>query len=238
MCLRNFLLHSKCESHLFYLWCFCFTCESWLIKFRWDSLPQTSFVGMVFQVLGPMKFPKSHPLWSKREQPNNHTLSSFPIKVAEPLRKAFSLKKPDGSEGVPKFPRSLVIQWYLDCEAEKWQGWPNDQCLSLLRFTESDVIFRDFISLMGGACYLYWMCRLNEHAETTALNFFTCRSSSASLGYVTASSFVELPITFNGQLPKILQSKSSGGWQLFGIVGNIGPLWSFFMTIWRCIDEL
>jgi len=39
--------------------------------------------------------------------------------VAEPLRKAFSLKKPDGSEGVPKFPRSLVvIQCYLDCEAE------------------------------------------------------------------------------------------------------------------------
>lgn len=65
-----------------------------------------------------MKFP-SHILFEAKENnPTTTQESSCPIKVAEPLRKAFSLKKPDGSEGVPKFPRSLVIQCYLDCEAE------------------------------------------------------------------------------------------------------------------------
>lgn len=99
----------------FYLWCFCFTCESLInyCKFRWDSLPHTSFlVQWSFQVASSLK--------QKRTTQQPHSCSSFPIgKVAEPLRKAFSLKKPDGSEGVPKFPRSLVvIQCYLDCEAE------------------------------------------------------------------------------------------------------------------------
>lgn len=61
----------------------------------------------------------------------------------------------------------------------KWQGWPNDRCLSLLRFTESDVIFRDVISLMGGACYLLdtrkW-CAILDKSVTGATLIWAART--------------------------------------------------------------
>lgn len=87
----------------FYLWCFCFTCESWLIKFRWDSLPQTSFVGMVFQVLVQWSFQSHIHFEAKENNPTTTHSAPFPSRWQNPWGRLSVSKNPMARKVCPSF---------------------------------------------------------------------------------------------------------------------------------------